>query len=515
MDQVGTQAIMGARTNYGVGSLACDLEGNLYCVERGNAFAEFYQLKLKDGEPVCTRIGSTGFGSDASYISSMAFDHNTGALYWANCYGYILSGSSEGYQHSLIRLDPATGEGTEIGRIEGFETVGLYIPYDRTHGAGQVNQLALPETARLFEGQSTQLNVVVKPANAPDKRLIWTSSDETVATVDETGTVTGHQAGTATITVTAAAAPDVTATCEVTVHAFDGKAMTGFLEDTGSGQPGWIRFHAAAPEDYTVVQETPDVHVVSACMGEDVIYASGYDAEHPNGALYVLDAETFEMKQCFNTQMLFAGIQYSALHNCVLFAYQSYFGFVPLEDMTIEGESFSAGAPLYFDLSTHLKDDFLAATTDVAFRSEFFESVLAVCMSGKSYDLVLTDDLRLAMYTNIDMGVEAHADLGNAMYYSHSRVSGEVLYYSVYNKSAGESVLYAVTPNTNGEFEPLRLGTIGSGQAPLTGIFVDYPTEAGIRSAELPELTEETCLLTMEASQLQVYQPPVSQDTQP
>ena len=132
--------------------------------------------------------------------------------------------------------------------------------------------------------------------------------------------------------------------------------MTGFLEDTGSGQPGWIRFHAAAPEDYTVVQETPDVHVVSACMGEDVIYASGYDAEHPNGALYVLDAETFEMKQCFNTQMLFAGIQYSALHNCVLFAYQSYFGFVPLEDMTIEGESFSAGAPLYFDLSTHLKD---------------------------------------------------------------------------------------------------------------------------------------------------------------
>ena len=111
------------------------------------------------------------------------------------------------------------------------------------------------------------------------------------------------------------------------------------------------------------------------------------------------------------------------------------------------------------------------------------------------------------MYTNIDMGVEAHADLGNAMYYSHSRVSGEVLYYSVYNKSAGESVLYAVTPNTNGEFEPLRLGTIGSGQA--------HPTEAGIRSAELPELTEETCLLTMEASQLQVYQPPVSQDTQP
>lgn len=515
MDQVGTAAISGTRTKYGVGSLACDLEGNLYCVERGNVFAEFYQLKLEDGEPVCTRIGSTGFGSDADYITSMAFDHNTGALYWANCYGYILSGSSEGYQHSLIRLDPATGEGTDLGRIEGFETVGLYIPYDRTHGAGQVNQLALPETARLFEGQSTQLNVVVKPANALDKGLIWTSSDESVATVDETGTVTGHQAGTATITVTAAAAPDVTATCEMTVHAFDGKAMTGFLEDTGSGQPGWIRFNAAAPENYTVVQETPGVHVVSACMEDDVIYASGYDAEHPNGALYVLDAETFEMKQCFNTQMLFAGIQYSAMHNCVLFAYQSYFGFVPLEDMTIEGDSFSAGTPLYFDLSSHLKDDFFAAATDTGYPSDYFKDVVATCMSGKSYLLLLTDDFRLSMLQNVDLRVEAYADLRNSMYYSHSRVSGEVLYYSVYNKSAGESVLYAVTPNTNGEFEPLRLGTIGNGQAPLTGIFVDYPTEAGIRSAELPELTEETCLLTMEASELQVYQPPVSQDTQP
>ena len=94
-------------------------------------------------------------------------------------------------------------------------------------------------------------------------------------------------------------------------------------------------------------------------------------------------------------------------------------------------------------------------------------------------------------------------------------MSGEVLYYSVYNKSAGESVLYAVTPNTNGEFEPLRLGTIGNGQAPLTGFFVDYLTETGIRSAELPGLTEETCLLTLEASDLQVYRPPMTQEAQP
>ena len=75
--------------------------------------------------------------------------------------------------------------------------------------------------------------------------------------------------------------------------------------------------------------------------------------------------------------------------------------------------------------------------------------------------------------------------------------------------------MYAITGDMYVMTQVLNLGSFGGGQAPLTGIFVDYPTEAGIRSAELPELTEETCLLTMEASELQVYQPPVSQDTQP
>ena len=153
--------------------------------------------------------------------------------------------------------------------------------------------------------------------------------------------------------------------------------------------------------------------------------------------------------------------------------------------------------------------------SDVRYDSEICALSLSLCASGKTYSLELLDDYSLGISKNIDIGVEAVTDLGNALYYSHSKVSGEVLYYSVYNKAAGESVLYAVTPNTNGEFEPLRLGTIGSGKAPLTGIFVDYPTEAGIRSAEVPEMLEGEPLLTLEPSELQVYQPPVSQDAQP
>ncbi len=44
--QVGDSNIGGTRTNYGVATLACDLDRNLYCVERGSQMAEFYKLSL-------------------------------------------------------------------------------------------------------------------------------------------------------------------------------------------------------------------------------------------------------------------------------------------------------------------------------------------------------------------------------------------------------------------------------------------------------------------------------------
>ena len=74
------------------------------------------------------------------------------------------------------------------------------------------------------EGEIENLKYTVAPDDATDKTVTWKSSDETVATVDNSGKVTAVAAGTATITVTATngtedTADDKTATCEVTVTA--------------------------------------------------------------------------------------------------------------------------------------------------------------------------------------------------------------------------------------------------------------------------------------------------------
>ena len=69
----------------------------------------------------------------------------------------------------------------------------------------------------LNEGDTQQLNATVTPDNAFDKTLTWSSSNESVATVDENGKVKAISKGTATIKVTAEDGSGVSASCSVTV----------------------------------------------------------------------------------------------------------------------------------------------------------------------------------------------------------------------------------------------------------------------------------------------------------
>lgn len=60
----------------------------------------------------------------------------------------------------------------------------------------------LPAFVSLAAGDTKQLNATVTPSNADDKSIAWSSSNEAVATVDETGLVTGVGNGTAVVTAT-------------------------------------------------------------------------------------------------------------------------------------------------------------------------------------------------------------------------------------------------------------------------------------------------------------------------
>lgn len=68
----------------------------------------------------------------------------------------------------------------------------------------------------VYAGKSLRLSAAVAPKNAFDKRVAWSSSDESVATVSRTGSVLGKGEGTAVLT--ARTASGATATCTVHVE---------------------------------------------------------------------------------------------------------------------------------------------------------------------------------------------------------------------------------------------------------------------------------------------------------
>lgn len=82
-----------------------------------------------------------------------------------------------------------------------------------------VTQIAFNKTEEtVYTGQTLPLSFTVSPQDASDKRLAFSSSDETVTTVSASGVVAGHKAGTATITAAAQDGSGISAACVVTVR---------------------------------------------------------------------------------------------------------------------------------------------------------------------------------------------------------------------------------------------------------------------------------------------------------
>ena len=78
-----------------------------------------------------------------------------------------------------------------------------------------VESVTLNKTSmELYEGETATLHATVSPWNATDQTVTWTSSNPSVASVDQNGKVTALHEGTAAIT---AKAGDYTATCTITV----------------------------------------------------------------------------------------------------------------------------------------------------------------------------------------------------------------------------------------------------------------------------------------------------------
>ena len=273
-----------AETGVSGQAMCCNAEGVLYVVD---ANGDLWSVNGYTGE--ASFVGNTGV--KAHYYQSMHYDLNTGNVYWSQV--------SPDNSSSLRLVDLENGTTTSLGLIgpTGAMVSALYtVPAEENLPEVtevQPSGIALRELATTLVGETVSLQASVLPLSvyAADHELVWTSADESIATVDENGVVTGVSAGEVEITVTLKGS-DLSATCTVLVTAESRRFYT-YDQSTKS----WISFTKDDPSQTTVeYTEAEDATLlVSMVLAGDVIYA--YDE---NGSFYAIDPDTYERSEAMN-----------------------------------------------------------------------------------------------------------------------------------------------------------------------------------------------------------------------
>ena len=166
------------------------------CTEQEIVF-EVRSLELNCDNPTLTE-GETMILSPKISVVSSGIDSYSGYVNWSSSDETVatvsISGDYDGEVHGV-----APGNATitvTIGDCEAscdITVVSSEIP---------ISSIVLDKNEiELTEGSGIELEATVKPDNATNKNLIWSTSNEDVATVDN-GKVTAVSPGTATITVT-------------------------------------------------------------------------------------------------------------------------------------------------------------------------------------------------------------------------------------------------------------------------------------------------------------------------
>ena len=149
-----------------------------------------------------------------------------------------------------------------------------------------------PESHKFTEiGATLQLSATVQPLTAANKTLQWSTSDEKVATVDQSGKVTATGDGTCTITATSTDGTNISAECAVTVDSkvyvtgvvVEPAALTLFTGETGELKATVEPADATVPDivwsssndKIATVDQSGKVTAVAA--GEAIITAASKD----------------------------------------------------------------------------------------------------------------------------------------------------------------------------------------------------------------------------------------------
>ena len=228
-----------------------------------------HPIRVDTHAPVFSNVAITGEGHervlsydivDSSPIASCGFSWSADGHSFMECeLNYVGRRGEEGLlvYHVEVKL-------SELAQHSGTDRTVVYLqawdwPVNKAVMEVPVTSQPLtkvslsPESSSLVVGESVTLSVTREPAGAEEVNLAWSSSDEAVATVSDTGVVTAVGAGDATISVADPTQPSVvSASAMVHVEAPAPTPKAGVWKWDGRGW--WYRYEDGSyPADATLV----------------------------------------------------------------------------------------------------------------------------------------------------------------------------------------------------------------------------------------------------------------------
>ena len=286
-----------------------------------------------------TEIGDTQMSMN--FLQSMTWDHNTENLYWARCYMEGYTPVSELYvvdaewtvdEYGDIIDSSVTTE--KVGTLSG-EISGLFAPLS-AEAAAKEEHANIPEMdpetvgTPILRDSVVTMNVTgtkkltydLDPWYTNHKNVVWSSSDESIVTVDENGVIHCLAAGSATVTVANAADESKLDTVEVQVTALD-LSIEGVITAQGEGVGATAGVSTYKFDMVDGISEFATVNPITApeelnyglslatsAMGRGSLWACEYGN---TGIIYEIDADTGSVKDALmpiDGDMMF-GLSYS------------------------------------------------------------------------------------------------------------------------------------------------------------------------------------------------------------
>ena len=334
-----------------------------------------------------------------------------------------------------------------------------------------------PATLDIYKGNEVDLSAEILPLTVEDRRVTWTSSDETVVVVDEAGHLTAVDAGTATVTVTAVSDETKSAECQVKVTRIDQQVNGIIWDEAGevyfstfntNGLPAWTRLHdtkASADVRTTLVEDDGD------------IYAATLDTSSASSTIYTVDPATYGLTEYSDNYLWAADMAAGATDAYGLDEYigmvYSYAYFLlagpvaPEDDGT--GAQFS-GVPYGFGNFSEKLDGAYIAGVAALMRDAFGGIYAFVDETGKIWMTELgptvDDQGRLTGFEFSEPELLVDTGIKTSFLYQDLYCDGTWLYWSHYADNV--STLYAFDLDNGVMYD---CGNFGEGVWPASGLY--------------------------------------------